>query len=320
VGTINHASLTPRIFVSDRLLEDEFDASRRLGHDVSEHINIGDTVTLFYDSIASIDPLKLHAATPILNGFMEGCGHKRPQIVGGGLLTDLNLSEGWVYDGQSKVHHGVVALAWPSQLHAETFVMHGCIPASAFLEITRIDGAEVYELDGEPALQVLEKRLGLLTTGPSGTLSLLATLGQKQGDPYAEFDENAYVNRLILTANPETGSVTLFEPDFSVGSKVQVMARDNKMMLDSVRRGVAAANEIIRHGDAVFAMYIDCAGRASARSGAVTEEAEVLVEGLDSSIPLVGLYSGVEIAPFEGSPRGLDWTGLLCVMRYDQCR
>ena len=29
------------------------------------------------------------------------------------------------------------------------------------MEITRIDGAEVYELDGQPALGVIERMLGL---------------------------------------------------------------------------------------------------------------------------------------------------------------
>lgn len=197
--------------------------------------------------------------------------------------------------------------------------MNGCVPASSFLTITRIDGAEVYELDGEPALTVLERRLGIpLTAGPGGSLSLVATLGQKQGDPFAPFNEHKYVNRLILTADPEAGSVTLFEPDFEVGSRVQIMARDNAVMLDSVRRGVNAANEIIRHGDTAFSLYIDCAGRASVRSGAAREEASLVVDGLDQSAPLVGLYSGVEIAPFDGAPRALDWTGLLAVIRYSQ--
>ena len=45
-------------------------------------------------------------------------------------------------------------------------------------------------------------------------LSLIATLGEKQGDPYAPYDENSYVNRLILRTNHASGSITLFEPDF----------------------------------------------------------------------------------------------------------
>lgn len=310
-------AVTPRLFLSGDLSEGEYEVSRRLGFEISETIKYGDTITLFYDSVARNPPLKLHTATQIVAGLMDGCRKKRPKVLGGGLLTDLNLSEGWIFDGDTVRNHGLVALSWPSAVTADAFVMNGCVPASSFLTITRIEGAVVYELDGEPALTVLERRLGRpITTGPEGTISLLATLGQKQGDQFGPFDEHSYVNRLILTGDPAEGSVTLFEADFELGAKVQIMARDNALMLDSVRRGVRSANEIIAQGDTLFSLYIDCAGRASVRSGATREEASLVVDGLDPSAPLIGLYSGVEIAPFGGEPRALDWTGLLAVMRY----
>jgi hypothetical protein len=86
-------------------------------------------------------------------------------------------------------------------------------------------------------------------------------------------------------------------------------------MLDSVRKGVAAMNLLGRR-DCFFGLYIDCAGRASARSGASVEEAELVGLGLDPAIPLIGFYSGVEIAPFAGYSRPLDWTGVLTVLRH----
>ncbi len=51
---------------------------------------------------------------------------------------------------------------------AETEILHGCRPVSAFMEITRIEGATVYELDGEPALKVIERMLGLPIGGGAG--------------------------------------------------------------------------------------------------------------------------------------------------------
>jgi hypothetical protein len=185
------------------------------------------------------------------------------------------------------------------------------------MEITRIEGATVYELDGQPALPVIEKMLGLPIGGAQGEeLSLVATLGQKQGDPFAPYDENSYVNRLILSANAAEGSITLFEPDFERGAMVQIMSRDNGLMLDSVRRGVAVANAAAAQHDALLGLYIDCAGRASARSGAPVEEADLVVRGLDARIPLLGFYSGVEVAPFaDQRSRPLDWTGVLTVLR-----
>ncbi|MFE0758745.1 FIST signal transduction protein [Inquilinus sp. NPDC058860] len=314
--------LTPRVFAVPDLRIGEEVAAGHLAQKMKPFLSDGDTVTLFFDSVATNKPLRLHYASPIVKGFCNGCAPIRPQVLGGGTLTDFNFGDAWVFDGDEIRRHGLVALLWPSVITAETFVLHGCVPASAFLEITKIDGAVVYELDHQPALRVLESRLGLPFTTPDAdrSLTLLATLGQKQGDPYAyPYDENAYVNRLILSADAEAGSVTLFEPDFAEGARVQIMSRDSSFMLDSVRRGVRAANEVIAEGDALLALYINCAGRASRLSGARTEETEILTNGLSPSIPLVGFYSGVEIAPFaDDSPRALDWTGLLAIMRYRQ--
>jgi small ligand-binding sensory domain FIST len=209
-----------------------------------------------------------------------------------------------------------VALVFPPTVEAEIAILHGCRPVSTFMDITRIDGAEVFELDGEPALAVIERMLGIpLGTSQSQDLSLIATLGEKQGDPFTPYDENAYVNRLILRSNRAAGSITLFEPDFHEGTRVQIMSRDNSLMLDSVRTGVAGINAAIAGQDALVALYIDCAGRASARSGAPMEEADLVRERLTPSVPLLGFYSGVEVAPFEGYSRPLDWTGVLAVLR-----
>jgi len=64
-----------------------------------------------------------------------------------------------------------------------------------------------------------------------------------------------------------------------------------------------------------YGVNTDCAGRASARSGAATEEAALVMQSLDATFPLLGFYSGVEIAPFGGYSRALDWTGVLTLLR-----
>ena len=59
-------------------------------------------------------------------------------------------------------------------------------------------------------------------------------------------------------------------------------------------------------------MYIDCAGRASAYSHLDEEEAVYVQSALKDVCPLLGFYSGVEIARVAGAPQALDWTGVLC--------
>jgi hypothetical protein len=305
----------PRVVSVGGLQNDERAAGRALGGDIAAFAEPDSVVLLFYDSVASAAPLRLHPASAIVEGLQAGLGRKRVRLIGAGMLTDLNFSAGWVFDGREVAKHAAVALVFPPTVGDVTTILHGCRPISSFMAITRIAGAEVYELDGRPALEVIEETLGLpFTEAKVQDLSLIATLGEKQGDPFAPYDENSYVNRVILGTNRATGSVTLFEPDFKLGARVQIMSRDNALMLDSVREGVASANDRIAGRGGLLALYIDCAGRASVRSGAVTEEAEPVRQNLDPALPLIGFYSGVEIGPFGAYSRPLDWTGVLTVL------
>ncbi len=306
---------TPRVFVTEGLRAGEVEAGRELGQRIAAVAADDAVVLILYDSVRHAAPLQLHPASAIVEGLQQGLHGRRLHLVGGGMLTDMNLSDSWVFDGRGFAKHTAVALVFPRSLVAHTEILHGCRPISSFMEITRVDGAEVFELDGEPALSVIERMLGIpLGSSQMQQLSLIATLGQKQGDPFAPFSEDRYVNRLILRTDVATGSVTLFEPDFRRGTRVQIMSRDNELMLASVRDGVARLNARLAGTEPLLGLYIDCAGRASGRSGAVIEEARLVRELLDPSVTLLGFYSGVEIAPFDGVGRSLDWTGVLTVL------
>jgi small ligand-binding sensory domain FIST len=186
------------------------------------------------------------------------------------------------------------------------------MPVSSFLEVTRIDGPLIYELNGRPALEVLQEMIGdEQGSFNADNLSLNITLGEKHGDLYAPYSESAYVNRLIVNANPEDGSVRIFEADFQVGTKIQIMSRNNQMMMESVQQRTKALRDSLGSATPLGALYINCAGRACAFGGGDVEEASVLQKELGAEIPLLGFYSGVEIAPLLGRSRPLDWTGVL---------
>ena len=56
------------------------------------------------------------------------------------------------------------------------------------------------------------------------------------------------------------------------------MTRDNGLMLVSVRNGSAEMTRQMAGCDTVLALYVDCDGRGSARSGAPVEEANEKLE------------------------------------------
>ena len=62
-------------------------------------------------------------------------------------------------------------------------------------------------------------------------------------------------------------------------------------------------------------MYIDCAGRTASYSNTTIEEASEVQKVLNQhKTPLLGFYSGVEVAPLLQKSKGLDWTGVLMVL------
>lgn len=94
------------------------------------------------------------------------------------------------------------------------------------------------------------------------------------------------------------------------------MKRSAELMEESARRGSREILDYLRkrNEEPFFALYIDCAGRTSAYSGAEREEASIVQEIIGKRVPMLGFYSGVEIAPLLGKSRGLDWTGVLMIL------
>ena len=102
--------------------------------------------------------------------------------------------------------------------------------------------------------------------------------------------------------------------------EVQFMLRDASKMKESVQKN---SDEMMRQLQEqnmrpLFSIYVDCAGRSAHVSNTATEEAsEVQAVCNQMNIPLLGFYSGVEIAPFMNKSRGLDWTGVLLIFAHE---
>jgi len=136
------------------------------------------------------------------------------------------------------------------------------------------------------------------------------------GERYT-YQEDKYVNRLITGILSDRRGIGIFEPDLEQGMEIQFMLRDGNKMIESARKNskLIMKNIIDDGRTPVFAFYVDCAGRAAKLSNTETEEAAEIQQVMNKyNTPLLGFYSGVEIAPILGKNRGLDWTGVLMVL------
>jgi len=298
------------------LTESEEAAGQRLGNMLQRKgADESKAILLLYDSVKNAQPLSVNLASQLIRGVEKGLDGPHAPVLGGGMLRDYQWSGSHVFANDQAMTQHAVGVMISGDCNVHHAISHGCEPASDYHTITNIEGPVVRELDGRPALDVIEDIIGPGAAQDWQQYSLLVTLGANYGnDPYGVYDENEYVNRLIAAANPDDGSVVLFESDFGPGEQVQIMRRSNEHMLESARVMSSDVLTRTKSKDPFLALYIDCAGRTSGFAGAGAEEGAIVQEMVGSRMPLLGFYSGVEIAPFMGGSRALDWSGVLIVL------
>jgi len=287
-----------------------YEVGKRIGETIEKlEVQKDDDMLLLYDSVdRSEGYFQLNMAVPLLNGIAE-TGNSLPHVAGFGMSGDMKGSPGKQWFNNTLEDQQAIGVHLKGGMKMYSTVMHGCKPMGLYHTITKSDGAEIQEIDGKPALNAVADILGHDVEQHWKEYSFYITFGVNKGEKFGPFKEENYINRLCLKVNKKRRSLFVFEPDLKPGTEFQLMRRD--VSLEYVyERTAALLNEI--EGEPVFAFYIDCAGRASAYSGMHNEEGLAVIESVED-IPLLGVYTGVELATINDEVRALDWTGVLCI-------
>jgi hypothetical protein len=287
-------------------------AGLRLGAAARSVMRDGASMLLFYDSVQKplAEGLRLNMATPLLDGIQESLG-AWPTTAGLGMMGDLQFGRTHQWLDGDVAQQTAIGLMLSGNVRMDTIIMHGLRPAGGYHKITRADGPLVFEIDGKPALDRIAELLGPNAQRSPEQYPLWVTFGVNRGPKFGEFREDDYQNRLCMAVDPKHRALIMFEPDLAAGTEFQLMRRS--LDFAYMRQQVAALEARLDGRTPFFAFYIDCAGRAGMLSGTTHEEAAEIQATLGARVPLLGVYSGVEIARVGDAPRPLDWTGVLCL-------
>jgi hypothetical protein len=299
--------------------KDEKQAGRKLAKKWS-YEQENKLLIIFYDSVKTPAkdqlPPVLNASSPLIEGIEQVTQSNVP-IVGAGLLGDYDLGPTKQFCGSYVESQSVVGVMLSGDITPYFRIMHGCTPlGGVYHKITKMDGSIIYELDGKPIVEMIDELYGNRDWRHQRPVSLL-TIGKNHGEKFEQPIEENYVNRLITGCLPNGEGIGIFEPDFETGTEIQFMLRDAEKMIASAKKNSKELIDQIKADGkkAYFGLYIDCAGRTSAYSNTITEEAsEIQTVFNRHNLPLFGFYSGVEVAPLLQKSRGLDWTGVLVVL------
>ena len=288
----------------------EADVGEKLGKKLAAlGVQPSSPVLLFYDAVDKSDAgMRMIMATYLLPALEKGLGFL-PNLNGAGLQGDFLLTPTGQYLGDHIADHHAIALAFSGDVQIDATIMHGCRPATGYYTVTRADAQTILEINGKPALEFMDSILGPQVRPEDYPFFLI--FGVNKGERWGEFDEKSYASRLCLAIDKERGGIVMFEPDMVAGTEFQIMYRSLEFGYMPPR--IEQVFENLNGRKPVFALYINCAGRAAGFAGMDLEDALVVQKTVNGRAPLLGIYTGVEIASVGGEPRGLDWTGVFCL-------
>lgn len=158
--------------------------------------------------------------------------------------------------------------------------------------VTRSAGNILYELDGEPALDVYKRYLGdhAADLPASGLLFPFAMHGE---------DHDALgLIRTILGVDEATGSLTLagaIDPN----GYLKLMHASTDQLVNGAESAAAAASAMARISGPSLAILVSCVGRKLVMGDRVEEEVDVVSSILGPQATLAGFYSYGEICPLQ---------------------
>jgi small ligand-binding sensory domain FIST len=171
--------------------------------------------------------------------------------------------------------------------------------------ITGARGPLLTEIGGEPALDVLKGSAADLAGQPL-VLTVLAPETTAQDSSRSEL-----LVRGIQGVDPARRAI-LLSGELEVGWRVAFAVRDAASARTDLE---LCARELARDAagaEPLFGVYMSCAGRGASLYGGPDVDLRVL-RGRFPEVPLIGMHSAFEIAPFEGKPAVHFYTGVIAL-------
>jgi hypothetical protein len=259
---------------------DSFDAGVRLAAQLAG----GDLSAVFVLS----DGLCVNG-TPLVDGLTR---HLPAGVsITGGLAGDgSRFAHTWVLDRDRPEANRVCAVGFYGE---RLRVGHGCDGGWSDFgperRITRSEGNVLFELDGEPALDLYKTYLGNRAEGLPGT-ALLFPLSVRR-------DETSQrVVRTILGIDEARRSLT-FAGDMPQGSSARLMRANTDKLICSAAEAARQAVQSLPQTDDALIVSVSCVGRRLILGERTEEEIESVLDGAPLRTAHVGFYSYGEISP-----------------------
>lgn len=234
-------------------------------------------------------------------------------IVGASASEHPALSETYEFCGETVATRAISGLMIYGSYTYKIGITQGCQPVGVPCIITKATNNMIFELDGQPAFEVLKSQVPLRILESGRELTRLLFIGLPI-DPYqTEFADGEYLVRNLMGIIPETGLI-------SVAANV----KEGQIMTFAVRHPIMAREDLKQMVERLasskepdrpfkFGLYFNCCARGSSLYG---------YQGIDTAyinhilgdIPIIGFFGNSELAPLKGTNYLFTYTGALVLI------
>jgi hypothetical protein len=269
---------------------------QRVAQDLLPHLST-DTIGLFVFPDGLIDYLDDFFAG--LEGDLPG--ERFLPLWGGGAGNNLSLEEPtYQYCGDEVASNGVAYALLAGEAQASWAISHGMVPIGGERKVTSSQGNVIYEIDGKPAIEVLEEYLpehALIEDRDwmRYAISLALIL---EAPSYMKDEE--YVVRGVPGVRMADGSISV-QTEVQEGTSVWFSSRDKEKISTRFDQMAAQIKEQLGGEKPKLVFQFECLtrGKLLFREQEKQELHRRFRQSVDPDVPWAGFYTIGEIGPVE---------------------
>jgi len=194
---------------------------------------------------------------------------------------------------------GAIGVALSGDICIDTVVAQGCRPIGSPMQVTRCHSTILHELDGRPALEVLQALVNELPEADRQLASQALFLGIVMDELAAEHRAGDFLIRNLMGVDPTSGALGVGE-HLRRGQTVQFHVRDARTSAEDLETLLERFAAEPRSAAARGALLFSCLGRGSFLYGKPDHDTDLFRAHL-GDLPLGGFFCNGEIGPVAGT-------------------
>lgn len=203
-----------------------------------------------------------------------------------------------LFNNDETFHAGAVILSLSGNIVMDTAVAQGCRPIGAPMFVTSNQYGIIHELDGQPALEILNTLYKQADERDRALMQHSLFLGIAMQPDHSEYDQGDFLIRNIVGTDQQSGAIQV-AAELHTNQVVQFHLRDARTSTDDLDRVLRRTRDRYTERKPEGALLFSCTGRGKGLFGQAGHDSDMFHDRL-GPVPLGGFFCNGEIGPVQG--------------------